>query len=150
MFGFDLDVFLNKYFTALMCSSLNAFLFIKWPKIKMRNTCVNLFKRSVILISAPETLSVSAWGSAYPRLWQWGDVCLSPWSWWVMKRFLSSEAVLCSSGRRSLWRLPTVSGMSCRLAGRRRTTPSLDRTMLTTTPVSLLFLSSSVSSLSGS
>lgn len=48
--------------------------------------------------------------------------------------------VCCPSGRRSLWRSLTVSGMSCRSAGRRRTTPSSERTMSTTTPVSLFVL----------
>lgn len=47
-----------------------------------------------------------------------------------------SVSVSVSAGRRSLWRLQTVLGMSCRSAGRRRSTPLLERTMSTTTQVS--------------
>lgn len=69
------------------------------------------------------------------------EVCEVCWS--QRRRFcfwICCAVVCCPSGRRSLWRSLTVSGMSCRSAGRRRTTPSSERTMLTTTPVSLFVL----------
>lgn len=63
-------------------------------------------------------------------------ICGSPddEEWW--RAFCALTLFFCFSGRRSLWRSPTASGTSCRLAGRRRTTPSSERTMSTTTPVS--------------
>lgn len=72
------------------------------------------------------------------------DVC---WSQWRQFCFWIYFLTLFSSGRRSLWLSLTVSGMSCRSAGRRRTTLLSEGTMSTIIPVSFTVCDAYCSSL---